>query len=102
MLTWMPALALVVCSCTLEDEVPAAARISATFGLRSPSALDGKIVIGEAYLKLHRLEVTGTLNGSSVTQVNHTVAPEESPYRLTTSDSSHAGFALGSTTYDQL
>ncbi|MEX2235779.1 MAG: hypothetical protein WD824_26715 [Cyclobacteriaceae bacterium] len=89
-------------SCTDEEHSLGTARVEATFGLNSRSAMAGKITVEEAFLKLDRIQILGSLGGNNNTNVTHTIAPDEPPYNLTRADSSHADFNLTSRVYDQL
>jgi hypothetical protein len=103
-------LAIILCSaavlsfwsgCT-KEEVYEAAHIKATFRLRSPSAMSGKLRIDEAYLKLSHIDVTGTRQGKKNTNLTHGISPEEPPYQLSRADSSQISFNLPYNVYDQL
>jgi hypothetical protein len=48
-------------SCAKEDEFLGTPHIKTTFRLKSPSAMNGKITIREAYLKLDHIQATGSL-----------------------------------------
>jgi hypothetical protein len=51
-------------SCTPEEEFSGNAYVEATFRLQSFAAMDEKVTIQEAFLKLDRIQTTGSLPGS--------------------------------------
>lgn len=89
-------------SCTQEEELAGNAQIEVAFRLKSLSAMDGKILIHEAFLKLDRLHVAGTLPGNHLTEVTHLIPPGEPPYKLSMADSNHVSFGLTSRAYQAL
>ncbi|MEO5600126.1 MAG: hypothetical protein ABIR06_04290 [Cyclobacteriaceae bacterium] len=89
-----------ITGCT-PDQVFHAAHIKASFRLRSQTALDGKVHIDEAYLKLHEINVTGNGQGD-ITNLTHPIPTEEPPYQLSKHDSSQVSFNLLSRNYNQL
>jgi hypothetical protein len=88
--------------CANEDEFFGTPHIKTTFRLKSPSAMNGKITISEAYLKLDHIHATGSLQGVNNTNDSHFIPSEEPPYQLSRSDSSQADFNLTARAYDQL
>ena len=91
-------------SCTTEDQLhsPTSSDVEAIFTLKSPATMNGKITIREAYLKLDRLQATGSLGGDNSTDIMQPIPPEEPPYQLTKSDSGKLNFTLPFRVYDQL
>ena len=90
-------------SCTTEDQLSApTAHVEATFSLKSNSAMDGKITIREAYLKLDRIQAAGNPQGTNITEIVHQVPAEEPPFRLSQADSSEIRFTLPSRAYNGL
>lgn len=89
-------------SCTQEEDLAGNAQIEVAFRLKSLSAMDGKILIHEAFLKLDRLHVAGTLPGDHLTDVTHAIPPGEPPYKLSMADSNHVSFNLTSKAYQAL
>ncbi len=88
-------------SCTMDDPF-ATTNIKAVFRLKSQTALEGRITIDEAYLKLSHIEATGNLPDGKMTDITHSIPAEEPPFKLTTADSSELNFTLPSGIYDQL
>jgi hypothetical protein len=88
-------------SCTQEPEFVDKVNIQATFRLKSRTAMDGKIQIGETLLKLDRIQASGNL-GKSKTDVIHSIHPDEPPYRLSMTDTAQVRFTLNSMHYDEL
>lgn len=88
--------------CNNEQDFSGTANITATFTLKSPAAMGGKITLREAYLKLDRIEVMGSLNGSVITNIAHAIPPQEPPFKLIEADSSHVRLSVTSHAYDQL
>ena len=93
----------VLCSsCTEDQHFAANSEVMAKFRLRSESAMKGKLVIDEAYLKLDRIHVNGSSGGKNIANVTHTIPAEEPPYHLNAGDSSNVVFKLPTTAYEQL
>ncbi|HEX8040494.1 MAG TPA: hypothetical protein VF490_15150, partial [Chryseosolibacter sp.] len=88
-------------SCTTDDSFPTT-NIKAVFRLKSQTAMEGRITIDEAYLKLNSVQATGNLYNGKVTDVTHAVAPEDPPLRLSAADSTEMNFSLPAGTYDHL
>ena len=86
--------------CTTE-EIYQAAQIKGIFRLKSPSAMNGKLIIEEAYLKLSHIDAIGNRHGEN-TNLTHPISLEEPPYQLSRFDSSQVSFNLPSRSYDQL
>jgi hypothetical protein len=103
-MVWAPALALALLwsSCTLEPGFDETSHIQTAFKVSSPAAMDGKITVTQAYLKLDRIEVNGGLNGKNNTSLTHPIPAEEPPYNLTHADSGEVDFTVSSRAYDQL
>jgi hypothetical protein len=96
------ALAILWTSCAVEQDFFGASNILTTFKLTTPAAMDGKITIAEAYLKLNRIEVSGSLSGKNITSLTHPIPADEPPYNLTQADSSQVDFSVSSRAYDEL
>ncbi|HEY9487349.1 MAG TPA: hypothetical protein VIQ51_03410 [Chryseosolibacter sp.] len=88
--------------CSEEPPVSGNAHVQAIFKLKSSTAMEGRISIHEAYLKLSHVLVSGISPGDNVTNFFQSVPPEEPPYQLTRADSGQVNFALPSSAYDQL
>lgn len=94
---------LLLCSSCMEDQRFAVnSEVLAKFRLRSETAMKGKLVIDEAYLKLDRIHVNGNSGGKNVASVTHTIPAEEPPYHLNSGDSTNVVFKLPTTAYEQL
>jgi hypothetical protein len=95
-------LALLWTSCAVEQDFFGTSDILATFKLTTPAAMEGKISIAEAYFKLNRIEISGSLSGKNITNLTHPIPADEPPYNLTQADSSQVDFSVSSRAYDQL
>ncbi|MEX1241974.1 MAG: hypothetical protein WEB30_19805 [Cyclobacteriaceae bacterium] len=91
-------------SCSTEDQLHSqtSAAVEATFSLKPATAMNGKITIREAYLKLDRIQATGNLGGNNNTDITHPIPPEGPPFQLSKSDSSEIDFNLPFRIYDRL
>lgn len=84
------------------EESPVTANVVATFRLKSTTAMDGKITIDEAFLKLDRIEGVGALHNGNQTHVTHHIPADDPPYTLRSADSSTVTLRLPPGVYDQL
>lgn len=88
--------------CSEEQPLPdAEARVETTLGLTTPSAMDGKISIQQAYLKLDHIRVIGN-SADRVTNILYDINADEPPYQLAHADSNHLEFTLPVFAYEQL
>ena len=101
---WVVVLSLFIVGsgCSDNEHVGNNSQVETTFRLKSPSAMGGLITIQEAYLKLDRVEVTGTLQETSVAGASHAIPAEDPPFQLTRGDSAQLTFTLPSRQYDQM
>ena len=88
--------------CSDNEHVGNNSQVETTFRLKSPTAMGGLITLQEAYLKLDRVEVTGTLQETSVAGASHPIPAEDPPFQLTRGDSAQLTFTLPSRQYDQM
>ncbi len=95
-------MALIFCSGCTSEEIFQAAQIKGTFRLKSPTAMNGKFIIEEAYLKLSHINAIGSHQGANNTNLMHPIPAEEPPYQLSRVDSNQVIFNLPSRTYDKL
>lgn len=87
--------------CTTDDSFPTT-NIKAVFRLKSQTAMEGRITIDEAYLKLNSVEATGNLYNGKRTDVTEAIAAEAPPFKLSAADSAEMNFTLPAGTYDHL
>ncbi|MGC1240346.1 MAG: hypothetical protein WA874_02100 [Chryseosolibacter sp.] len=87
--------------CSTEEQLfQNPAYLQTTFELKSPSAMDGKISIREAYLKLDRIQAIG--NGEMHTDITHPVPADEPPFQLSKADSSQIKLRLPGRAYEAM
>lgn len=67
--------------CAIDE--PAHAVTTVTFRLATPNAMDGKIAIDEAYLKLSSIETDGTMATTEGGHMTKTIDPADPPMQLT-------------------
>lgn len=94
-----PAL-LLLSSCTPDD--PAGTETKITFRLRTSSAMDGRITIDKAYLKLSSIEIKGSVPNGDGTHVIEGIPPDDPPFHLTDADSSGLYLPIPPGLYSQL
>lgn len=88
--------------CTVDPPlVQEPAAIDLTFGLHATTAMNGKITIHEAYLKLDRIDVAGILGEKTNTAITHNFSADEPPFKLRSADSSRVSLNVPSRAYDQ-
>ncbi len=88
--------------CSEEQPLPdAEARVETNLGLTTSSAMDGKISIQQAYLKLDHIRVIGN-SADRVTNILYDINADEPPYQLAHADSNRLEFTLPAYTYEQL
>ena len=95
-------LLLLCSSCTEDQRFAMNSEVFAKCRLRSETAMKGKLMIDEAYLKLDRIHVNGSSGGKNVASVTHTIPAEEPPYQLNSRDSANLVLKLPTTAYEQL
>lgn len=93
------ALLVAINGCTPEELVPDEAQVETIFSLKSRELAQPSITVQEAWLKLDRIQVSGSPGSSGFT---HAINPEEPPFRLGDADSSRVHFSLPSRPYERL
>lgn len=100
---WIASLFLFLTGCTVDAPVASnPAIVDVTFAMRPLDAMNGKITVHEAYLKLDRIEVSGMLGGKVNAAMTHSIPPEEPPFKLSQADSSHVTLTVPARDYDHL
>lgn len=97
----MSLLLLLGSGCSTEEQLfENPSHVQANFNLESPSAMNGKVFINDAYLKLDRIQAIG--NGETHTNITHPIPAEEPPFQLSKTDSSRVKFRLPGRAYESL
>lgn len=87
--------------CSTEEQLfENPSHVQANFNLKSPAAMNGKVFINDAYLKLDRIQAIG--NGETHTNITHPIPAEEPPFQLSKTDSSRVKFRLPGRAYESL
>jgi hypothetical protein len=89
-------------SCNDEVNFEGTSHIQAIFQLKSATAMNGRITIEQAYLKLDRIRATGNLRGDNVTDITHSIPADDPPYKLMDADSGQVNFTLNRLAYNIL